>query len=128
MLQALKKNKTWDALRELVPLVQFKQREKQPWRSVNFKPATLLKLTLLHECFSHFLNCTNGTKLRKTSLWPVFMKEERTIKIKCQLQTIVFYTIEPLKILKGISGANKVGDDLSKNLFHFIPQKVQNNF
>ena len=56
------------------------------------------------------------------------LHEGGTIKIKCQLQTIVFYTIEPLKILKGISGANKVGNDLSKNLFHFIPQKVQNNF
>ena len=29
--------------------------------------ATLLKVTLLHGCFSRFLNCTNGTKLRKTS-------------------------------------------------------------
>ena len=27
-----------------------------------FSPATLLKLTLLHGCFSRFLNCTNGTK------------------------------------------------------------------
>ena len=25
-------------------------------------PATLLKLTLLHGCFSRFLNCTNATK------------------------------------------------------------------
>ena len=25
----------------------------------------LLKATLLHGCFSHFLNCTNGTKSRK---------------------------------------------------------------
>ena len=31
------------------------------------KPATLLKVTLLHSCFSRFLNCTNDTKLRKTS-------------------------------------------------------------
>ena len=31
------------------------------------QPATLLKLTLLHECFSHFLNWTNGTKLQKAS-------------------------------------------------------------
>ena len=30
-------------------------------------PATLLKVTLLHRCFSCFLNCTNGTKSRKTS-------------------------------------------------------------
>ena len=29
--------------------------------------APLLKIILLHGCFSCFLNCTNGTKLRKTS-------------------------------------------------------------
>ena len=28
----------------------------------------LLKVSLLHGCFSRFLNCTNGTKSRKTSL------------------------------------------------------------
>ena len=28
------------------------------------QPATLLKVTLLHGCFLHFLNCTNGTKSR----------------------------------------------------------------
>ena len=26
----------WDALRDLVPFVQFKKREKHPWRSVTF--------------------------------------------------------------------------------------------
>ena len=46
-----------DALHDLVPFLQFKKREKHPWRS-----ATLLKVTLLHERFSRFLNCTNGTK------------------------------------------------------------------
>ena len=49
-----------DALRDLVPFVQFKKREKHPWRSVNFR----LKLTLLHRCCSRFLNCTIGTKSR----------------------------------------------------------------
>ena len=29
--------------------------------------ATLLKVTLLHGCFSCFLNCTNATKSRKAS-------------------------------------------------------------
>ena len=79
-----------DALRDFVQFVQFKKREKHPWKSVNFskiadfiyplktsekllfsdvfrgyvKPATLLKSTLLHGCFSCSLNCTNGTKLR----------------------------------------------------------------
>ena len=31
------------------------------------EPATLLKVTLLHGCFPRILNCTNGTKTRKTS-------------------------------------------------------------
>ena len=48
------------ALRDLVAFVQFKRGKKHPWRSVNLsnvaglKPATLLKLTFLHGCFSHF--------------------------------------------------------------------------
>ena len=29
-------------------------------------PATLLKVTIPHECFSRFLNYINGTKSRKT--------------------------------------------------------------
>ena len=33
-------------------------------------PATLLKSTLLHGCFSRFLNCTNGTKSRSASHIP----------------------------------------------------------
>ena len=52
-----------DVLRDLVPFVQFKKREKHPCRSV-----TLLKVTLLHGCFSRFLNCTNGTNSRNASL------------------------------------------------------------
>ena len=39
------------ALRDLVPIVQFKKREN-PWRSVTFR------------CFSRFLNCAQGTKSR----------------------------------------------------------------
>ena len=55
-------------LRDLVAFVQFKKREKQPWRSVTYsKPATLLKVILLQGCFSRFLECTNVTKSRKTS-------------------------------------------------------------
>ena len=61
------------ALCNLLPFVQFKKREKHPWRSVAFskvacrcmqKPATLLKVTLLHGCFSQFLNCAHATKSR----------------------------------------------------------------
>ena len=41
-----------DALSDLVAFVQFKKREKHPWRSVNYG------------CFSRFLNYTNATKSR----------------------------------------------------------------
>ena len=40
--------------------------QKYPWRSDTFQPVTLLKVTLLHG-FSRFLNCSNGTQLRKAS-------------------------------------------------------------
>ena len=57
-----------DVLHDLVPFAQLKKREKHPWRSITFSKvagferATLLKVTLLHGCFSRFLICTNGTK------------------------------------------------------------------
>ena len=60
-------------LRDLVPFVQFKKREKHPSRSVTFskvaglKPATLLKVKFFHGCFSRFLNCVNGTKSHNAS-------------------------------------------------------------
>ena len=44
-------NEDNDAFRDVVPL----------------ELKTLLKVTLLHGCFSRFLNCANGTKLRKAS-------------------------------------------------------------
>ena len=47
-----------------------KKHEKNPLRSATFskvKPATLLKVTLLHGCFSRFLNRVNGTKSQKAS-------------------------------------------------------------
>ena len=51
------------ALRDLVAFVQFKKREKHPWRNVNFSKVAGLKLqALLHGCFSRFLNSTNATK------------------------------------------------------------------
>ena len=55
-------------IRDLVPLVQFEKHEKHPRRSAAFsKPATLPTVTLLHGCFTRFLNCANGTKLHKAS-------------------------------------------------------------
>ena len=60
---------TFIALRDLIPFLQFKKREKYPWGCSTFSkvPATLLKVTLLHGCFWRFLNCTNDTKSRKAT-------------------------------------------------------------
>ena len=55
----------WDVLRNLVAFEQFKKRE-----NTHGGVMLLVKLqaeALFHRCFSSFLNCTNGTKLRKAS-------------------------------------------------------------
>ena len=54
---------------DLVPFAQLKKREEHPWRSITFikVAGSLLKVTLLHRCFSRFLNYTNGTKSRNAS-------------------------------------------------------------
>ena len=57
----LKLQAIWDAFRDLVPFEQFKKREIHLWSSVTSK------VTLLHGCFSRYLNCTSDTKLRKVS-------------------------------------------------------------
>ena len=56
----------WNVLCNLLPFAQFEKREKQPWRSDAFS-TTLLKVTILHGCFSRFYNCTNSTKSRNAS-------------------------------------------------------------
>ena len=52
----------WDTLHDLVPFVRFKKRENTHRRVL-----LLLKITLLHGCFSWILNNTNGAKSRKAS-------------------------------------------------------------
>ena len=57
-------SKFWcDVLRDLVPFVQIKN-----VKNTHGGVLLLLKVTLLHGCFSRFLNCTNSNKSRKTSL------------------------------------------------------------
>ena len=59
-------------------LYNFKKREKHPYRSVTFskfagwKPATLLKVILLDECFLRFLSCC------KTSILDVCLSPSNT--------------------------------------------------
>ena len=57
-----------DVSRDLYYLYNLKNMKENPWES-----ATLLKVTLLHGCFSCFLNCTNGTKSRNV---PQFLKRK----------------------------------------------------
>ena len=52
-----------DAVGDLVSFAQF----KKTCNTFKLQPATLLKVALLHGCFSRFLNCSNCTKSRKVS-------------------------------------------------------------
>ena len=72
------------ALRDLLPFLQLKKREKDPWAS-----ATFSKVTLLHECFSRFLNCTNGTKSRNA---PHLLK-------KLLLENLVFCAVSVMNFV-----------------------------
>ena len=60
-----------DALRDMIPFVQFKKCGKYPLRSATLGKvagwSSLLKATLLNGWFSRFLNCANGTKSRNAS-------------------------------------------------------------
>ena len=58
------------ALSDMVPFVQLKNVKSKHGGLLlllkfRLQSATVLKVTLLYGCFSHLLNCTNGTKLRK---------------------------------------------------------------
>ena len=95
-----------DALGDLVPFVQFKKTLKNTHGgALILEPATLLKLTLLHGCLSHFLNCTNGTKSRnashswiciqlkgpKTLLLSVCLSVHLSVKSFCEKWIISFF-------------------------------------
>ena len=66
-----KKIMTCDALRDLVPFVQFKKREMHPWMSFTFSKVTgFYNFTQTNTppwVFYTFLNCTNGSKSLKAS-------------------------------------------------------------
>ena len=73
-----------DSLRDLVPFVQFKKREKHPWRSVTFRWV-----------FFTFFKCTNGTKSCNTS--QMFLTHDqnyhRDKKSKCFYHLFLWYSI-----------------------------------
>ena len=68
----------------LYNLKNLKNTHSRVLRLVNLNPATLLKVTLLHGCFSPVLNCVNDIKSRRVS--HLFMKES------CNFDTLTCYT------------------------------------
>ena len=102
-------NHKCDALRDLVSFVQFKKREKHPWRSVTFSKVagSLLKVTLLHGCFSHFLNCTIGTESCKTShVVELFFQSELNFELLCGYLALRNYPKNWLLMLSGFKRIN----------------------
>ena len=70
-----------DALRDLVPFLQFKKHEKHPWRSVNLsKVAGFTKINTTPWVFLTFSNCTNGTTSCNA---PYIVSRWRLLKGKC---------------------------------------------
>ena len=60
------------ALRDLVAFVQFKKREKHPWRSVNFsKVAGFLKTGPNDPQFSQKFHCIEFHQIFKTAYYPI---------------------------------------------------------
>ena len=53
------------------------------------KPATLLKVTLFHECFSRFLISTNSTKWRKASHIQIWLEQIRNEFTRTSFQTAI---------------------------------------
>ena len=82
-------------MHDLAPLVQFKKREKDPWRSVTFSKACNFTKSETLPCetvktLSRFLNCTNRTKSRNASHIYLFM----CVKIRTYLQYIVYFIVQ----------------------------------
>ena len=74
-----------DALRDLLPFVQFEKRENsmEECYSVTFSKVAGLKVTLLHACFSCFLNCRNSPKSRNpTNIVP--SHRHQSIDLLCE--------------------------------------------
>ena len=109
-----------DVFRDLVPFVQFKKGQKHPWRSATFGKvpdvwsATFLKVTLLHRCFSLFLNSANGTKSHKTS---------HHLKSYCRLFTCVTNRAVHIEVFSSLTTDVFI---CSKKLY-FSKRKCRNN-
>ena len=79
------------ALRNFVLFVQFRKLEKHPWRSVTLSEVAclLLKVILLHGCFSRFLNCADGAKSLNASHitmnYASLEARKKEIRVKCIL-------------------------------------------
>ena len=64
---------------------------------IRLQPATLLKITLLHGCFSRFLNCTTGTKSRNPPhIWTLSPKYKMALSLKTTVcEDMIFIWLSP---------------------------------
>ena len=82
----------YDASRYLAPFAQFKN-----VKNIYGGVILLVKVSLLHRCFSCFLNCANGTKSHKTSplsfpyYYSAFVRQEKLSFTSCTLKCLEKY-------------------------------------
>ena len=115
-------SKIWDNLRDLVPFVQKKKREKNPWGSVTFsKACNFTKSNNPPWVFFRFLNCKNGTKLCKTlHIYPANHKIDKDMSPAYFQERII------LEIVLW-RYANVTVTTGNTNMFKHSPQKVHKN-
>ena len=94
----------WDASRNLVLFVQFKECEKHPWRSVTFS----LKVKLLHGCFPSFLNCTDGSKSCKASHLLICIAFVQLTTLSCTVKSTLFRSNKLIQSIDPFSTAWKI--------------------
>ena len=58
---------------------------------VKLQAGSLQKLTLLHGCFSRFLNCTNTTKCYSSQLWTAHLSTKKIILLGTRRKQISFF-------------------------------------
>ena len=89
------------------------------WCFARLKPAPLLRVKLLHGCFSYFLNCTNGTKSRITPQ-PQAKNVLDKININVELRSLRVKNLN--KLIIGHLNINSL-----RNKFELLTHQIKDN-
>ena len=81
-------------------------------KHTRLKTAILLKVTLLHGCFSRFFNCTNCTKPQSQ-----LSKSQLSIVLYCQYFLVILFNIFCIKIFFVAAVLSKYAGNVSFNFF-----------